>query len=292
MDGKQAELVCRFKDPSGRVLLGQPVEVGSDEPAEAVLLREQGPNALYGDLALSSERAPVTTLLAPLDPVAIICIGLNYAQHAAESGMKAPEYPVVFHKAVSTLQHPNGPIELPSIEPKVDWEVELAVVIGKRCKDVSESEALGYVAGYTAANDVSGRFWQLERGGGQWCFGKSFDTFTPLGPVLATTKAVPNPQALRVRTLIDGKVMQDSNTSDMIFSVARIIAFLSQGTTLLPGTVILTGTPQGVGLGLKPQRWLAPGETVTVEIEKVGKLTNPVRRADSQKRKSEFQDGQ
>merc|ERR1719502_2673966 len=126
-----------------------------------------------------------------------------------------PTHPVVFHKTVSTLQHPCEPIVLPrrELEAKVDWEVELAVVIGRRCKDVNASEALGYVLGYTVANDVSGREWQLERGGGQWCFGKSFDTFTPLGPVLATPAAIPDPQTLGVRTTIDGEVMQDSNTS-------------------------------------------------------------------------------
>merc|ERR1712060_712925 len=140
-------------------------------------------------------------------------------------------------------------------------------------------EALSVVAGYTVGNDVSGREWQLEKGGGQWCFGKFFDTFTPLGPVLATTTAIPDPQVLQVKTTIDGETMQDSNTDDMVFTVRRIIAFLSQGTTLLPGTVIMTGTPFGVGLGLKPQRWLKAGEEVTVEIEKIGKLTNPVRAA-------------
>lgn len=271
----KASTICRFRDAAGRVLFGQPLDSPSEgAPREAQLLASQD---LYGDLELSEEKAGVEKLLAPLDPVAIICIGLNYAKHAAESGMKKPENLVVFHKTVSTLQHPFDPIEIPRIESKVDWEVELAVVIGVKCKDVSESEALRYVLGYTVANDVSGREWQLEKGGGQWCFGKSFDTFTPLGPVIATTTAVPDPQTLQLRTTLNGEeVMQDSNTSDMIFTVARIVAFLSQGTTLLPGTVICTGTPFGVGLGLKPQRWLKPGETVTVEIEKIGKLTNPV----------------
>jgi len=273
----KANVVCRFRDEAGRVLLGKPiVSDANGTPKEAQLLKNQD---LFGDLALAEEHAVVAKLLAPLDPAAIICIGLNYAKHAAESGMKVPSNPVVFMKSISSLQHPFDPIHIPKIEHRVDWEVELAVVIGKRCKDVSEEHALEYVADYTAGNDVSGREWQLEKGGGQWCFGKSFDTFTPLGPVLATPAAIPDPQVLSVKTTIDGGVVQDARTDDMVFSVAKIISFLSQGTTLLPGTVILTGTPFGVGAGLKPQRFLKAGEEVTVEIENIGKLTNPVRDA-------------
>jgi len=275
--GNKASTICRFQDAAGRVLFGEPTATdGAGVPTQAQLLAEQN---LYGDLALASEEVVISKLLAPVDPLAIVCIGLNYAKHAAESGMKVPVNPVVFMKTVTTLQHPLDPIDIPKIESKVDWEVELAVVIGSKCKDVSEEDALKYVVGYTVANDVSGREWQLEKGGGQWCFGKSFDTFTPLGPVLVTPALIPDPQALQVKTTIDSEVMQDSDTSDMIFSVRKIIAFLSQGTTLMPGTVILTGTPFGVGLGLKPQRWLKAGEVVTVEISKIGKLTNPVRLA-------------
>jgi 2-keto-4-pentenoate hydratase/2-oxohepta-3-ene-1,7-dioic acid hydratase in catechol pathway len=272
-----AGIICRFEDKAGRILWGQPC--ASDEqglPAEAQLLAVQDP---YGDLALSDEKVAVVKLLAPVEPKNIICIGLNYRKHAAESNMPVPQHPIVFHKAVSTLQHPLEPIEIPKIETKVDWEVELAIVIGRRCKDVTVDAALDCVAGYTVGNDVSGRYWQLEKGGGQWCFGKSFDTFTPLGPVLVTPAVIKDPQTLQVRTTIDGELLQDSNTLDMVFSCAEIIAFLSQGTTLLPGTVILTGTPFGVGLGLKPQRWLQPGQTVTTEIDGIGKLTNPVQAA-------------
>ncbi|CAK0911572.1 unnamed protein product, partial [Prorocentrum cordatum] len=261
-----AEVLCRFEDPQGRVLFGQPVAHDSDGlPSKAQLLADQDP---YGGLGLAQETADVAKLLAPVQPTAIICIGLNYAKHAAESGMQVPAHPVVFMKTVSTLNNPGDPIYIPKIEAKVDWEVELAVVIKARCKDVSEEEALSFVAGYTVANDVSGREWQLEKGGGQWCFGKSFDTFTPLGPVLVTPAAIADPQNLRVTTTVDGEVLQDACTDDMIFSVRQIIAFLSQGTTLLPGTVILTGTPFGVGLGLRPQRWLRPGQVVTVEVDR------------------------
>jgi 2-keto-4-pentenoate hydratase/2-oxohepta-3-ene-1,7-dioic acid hydratase in catechol pathway len=158
----------------------------------------------------------------------------------------------------------------------VDYECELAVVIGKPCKNVSRANALDYVLGYTCANDVSARARQIKRGGGQWCRGKSFDTFSPLGPVLVTTDEIPNPNALKIRSVVSGQVMQEWNTNDMIFDVPTLIEFLSGSTTLLPGTAILTGTQHGVGMAQKPPRWLKPGDSVTIEIEKIGALTNPV----------------
>jgi 2-keto-4-pentenoate hydratase/2-oxohepta-3-ene-1,7-dioic acid hydratase in catechol pathway len=166
------------------------------------------------------------------------------------------------------------PGHLPSAE--VDYECELAVVIGRACKNVSRERALDYVLGYTCANDVSARDWQIRNGGGQWCRGKTFDTFAPLGPCLVTRDEIPNPNALKIATLLNGERMQDESTSDMIFDVPRLIEFLSGSTTLVPGTVILTGTPSGVGMARKPPRWLKPGDVVTVEIEKIGQLTNPV----------------
>jgi 2-keto-4-pentenoate hydratase/2-oxohepta-3-ene-1,7-dioic acid hydratase in catechol pathway len=158
----------------------------------------------------------------------------------------------------------------------VDYECELAVVIGKTCHNVSKAEALAHVAGYTCANDVSARDWQRDGGGGQWCRGKTFATFCPLGPVLVTTDEIPDPNRLPIRTLLNGQVMQDWNTDDMIFDVPTLIEFLSGSTTLLPGTVILTGTPQGVGAAMTPPVFLQPGDSVTIEIEKIGALTNPV----------------
>jgi len=158
----------------------------------------------------------------------------------------------------------------------VDYECELAVVIGKPCKNVSRKNALQYVLGYTCGNDVSARDWQKRRSGGQWCRAKSFDTFAPLGPCLVTPDEIPNPNALRIRTLLNGEVLQENNTSDMIFDVPTLIEFLSGSTTLLPGTVIFTGTPSGVGMARTPPRYLELGDVVTVEIEKIGKLTNPV----------------
>ena len=234
--------------------------------------------ALYSGLRPTGETVAVTRLLAPLEPAAILGIGLNYKRHAVESGMKEPETPILFAKGVNTLQHPGEPILLPTHlrSEKVDYECELAVVIGRACKNASREDALEYVLGYTCANDVSARDWQIERGGGQWCRGKFFDTFAPLGPCLVTSDEIPDPNRLAIRTVLNGDVVQDWNTSDMIFDVPALITFLSGSTTLLPGTVILTGTPHGVGMAAKPPRWLRPGDTVTIAIEGIGELTNPV----------------
>jgi 2-keto-4-pentenoate hydratase/2-oxohepta-3-ene-1,7-dioic acid hydratase in catechol pathway len=211
-------------------------------------------------------------------PPAVLCIGLNYRRHALETHAAIPDYPVLFMKNPSAVQNPGDPIALPRHlrSDKVDYEAELAIVIGRKCRNVLRADALGYVLGYTCANDVSARDWQKERGGGQWCRAKGFDTFCPLGPRLVTPDELPQPNALRIRTLVDGEVLQDSNTGDMIFDVPALIEFLSGSTTLLPGTVILTGTPQGVGMARTPPRWLKPGDSVTVAIEGIGALTNPV----------------
>lgn len=210
-------------------------------------------------------------------PATIFCVGLNYKRHAKESNMEEPKLPVIFTKPPSSVIGHGEAIVIPAVcGDEVDYEVELAVVIGKPCKNVSEAEALDYVEGYTVANDVSARDWQLKRGGGQWCRGKSFDTFCPLGPRLVPAAEIPDPNNLELSCSVNGQVLQKSNTKDMIFSVRRIISFLSEGTTLQPGTVILTGTPEGVGFARSPQVLLKPGDTVTVSIEKIGDLTNPV----------------
>ncbi|HEY4415986.1 MAG TPA: fumarylacetoacetate hydrolase family protein [Verrucomicrobiae bacterium] len=234
---------------------------------------------IYHSPQVTAEKVEVAKLLAPVQPSSILCIGLNYRKHAEETGAKFPEYPIVFYKGVNTLQNPGDAIELPTHlrSDEVDYECELAVVIGRACKNVARANALDYVLGYTCCNDVSARDWQIKRGGGQWCRGKSFDTFSPLGPVLVTREEIPNPNALKISTVLNGRTMQDWNTDDMIFDVPTLIEFLSGSTTLLPGTVILTGTPHGVGMAQKPPRWLKPGDRVTIEIEKIGTLTNPVR---------------
>ncbi len=233
---------------------------------------------LFGEYKVTSEVVAIKERLAPLVPKAILCIGLNYRRHAEETQSELPRYPILFMKMPSSIQDPMKPIVIPQHlkSDKVDYECELAVVIGKTCKNVSEAEALEYVFGYTAANDVSARDWQKHAGGGQWCRGKTFDTFCPLGPLLVTQDEIEDPQNLRIRTLINGETFQDSNTRDMIFSVAQLIAFLSGSTTLEPGTVILTGTPEGVGMARDPRRWLTEGDIVSIDIEGIGTLTNPV----------------
>jgi 2-keto-4-pentenoate hydratase/2-oxohepta-3-ene-1,7-dioic acid hydratase in catechol pathway len=234
---------------------------------------------LYGALHPTGEKFEVHKLLSPVVPTAIIGIGLNYHRHAEETGLKVPKYPVVFMKNPAALTNPEDPILLhPSCmnPPEVDYEVELAVVIGRQAKDLNTEEALSHVLGYTVANDVSARRWQGGRGGGQWVMGKSFDTFCPLGPVLVTSDEIPDPQRLQVTCRLNGEVMQEANTSDMIFSVAELVAFLSTGMTLAPGTVILTGTPSGVGFTRTPPVYLMPGDVVEVSVEGIGTLRNPV----------------
>ena len=233
---------------------------------------------IYGDFRATDRVVKPGKLLAPVVPVYLPCIGLNYKRHAAESNSAPPPHPVLFVKNPASVQNPGDPIELPVKLPStsVDYECELAVVIGQRCKNATRANALDFVLGYTCANDVSARDWQRNGGGGQWCRGKTFDTFAPLGPVLVTKDEIPNPNALRIRTILNGETMQDWNTDDMIFDVPTLIEFLSGSTTLLPGTVILTGTPHGVGFARTPPVWLKPGDTVTIDIEKIGALTNPV----------------
>ncbi|MFM9087273.1 MAG: fumarylacetoacetate hydrolase family protein [Cyanobium sp.] len=263
----------RYRDPEGGVHHGQLHADGSRERLDGALFGEAG-------LQPSGAAARVAQLLAPLEPRALLCIGVNYRRHALEFGSPIPQRPLLFLQSPGAVQHPGAPIELPTAlaSSQVDYEGELAVVIGRPCKNVSRQEALDFVLGYTCANDVSARDWQKrpELGGGQWCRGKSFDTFAPLGPLLVTPAALPDPNGLRLRTWLNGELVQDAGTDDMIFTVAALIEFLSGSTTLLPGTLIFTGTPEGVGMAANPPRWLQPGDEVSVSIEGIGTLTNPV----------------
>jgi 2-keto-4-pentenoate hydratase/2-oxohepta-3-ene-1,7-dioic acid hydratase in catechol pathway len=264
--------LVRFEAEDGRVHLGREIN-----GVEAELLKGE----LFGDLEPTGEHQAIRRRLAPLEPVNIFCIGLNYREHAAETGAPIPENPVVFMKPTSSLNHPDGEILLPACSrgPETDYEAELAVVIGRAARNVSEAEALDYVYGYSCANDVSARRWQKHGGGGQWIRGKGFDSFCPLGPVLVTADEIPDQQVLEVRSILNGEVMQQGNTQDMIFSVARLVHLLSQDTTLLPGTLILTGTPSGVGFARNPPVYLMPGDQIAVEIGPIGQLCNRVRDA-------------
>lgn len=202
-------------------------------------------------------------------PSKIVCIGLNYAKHAAEAGMAVPSEPVVFFKATTALCGPYDDVIIPRNSVKTDWEVELAVIIGKKASYINQEDAMNYVAGYALHNDYSEREFQLERGG-QWVKGKSNDTFAPLGPIMVTKDEIPDPHNLRLWLSLNGEMLQDSNTNDMIFDIKHIIAYLSQFMTLLPGDVISTGTPFGVGLGFKPPRYLKAGDVVELGIDKLG----------------------
>jgi 5-carboxymethyl-2-hydroxymuconate isomerase len=198
-----------------------------------------------------------------------LAIGLNYADHAAEAGMPIPSEPIVFIKANTSICGPNDAIEKPRGSTKLDWEVELAIIIGSRAKYVSEADAMKHVAGYAVCNDVSERFFQIERGG-QWTKGKSHDTFGPVGPWIATTDEIPNPHKLSMWLDVNGQRCQTGSTETMIFNVPKIVSYLSEITTLLPGDIITTGTPPGVGLGMKPPKFLNVGDVVTLGIEGLG----------------------
>jgi 2-keto-4-pentenoate hydratase/2-oxohepta-3-ene-1,7-dioic acid hydratase in catechol pathway len=227
-------------------------------------------------LTLDEMAAPENKIqIGPLfRPRNVLCIGLNYKDHAAEGGVPLPEKPIVFAKLTGCITGHGDPIVLPPDTNEVDYEAELAVVMGRKCRGVSASDALNYVAGYTCLNDVSAR--DFQRGDGQWVRAKSQDTFGPMGPYLVTAEDIPNPQTLAIRCLVNGQTLQDSNTDKMIFGVRELIAFISRGITLEAGDVISTGTPHGVGFARKPPIFLKAGDEVVVEIDGIGRLSNPV----------------
>ncbi len=249
-------------------------------PGSVRELLEAGPEALEraaqaADAARDTLDAAAVKLAAPIpNPGKILCIGLNYADHAAESGQPLPDYPIVFSKYSNTVIGSGEAIILPKVTAMVDYEAELGFVIGKRGRHISESDALDHVAGYMPINDVSARDYQ-ERVS-QWTMGKSFDTFAPMGPALVTSDEVGDPHKLAIRLWIGDEVLQDSSTSQLIFSVPKLVADISEVMTLEPGDIVSTGTPPGVGAARAPQRFLRAGETCHIEIEKLGVLSNPI----------------
>jgi len=259
--------IIRYLDRKGELGFGR-----IDDEGLMFVIRQKG----KGEFEATGEPADAAKILSPVDFRCIYCVGLNYKAHAEESGEEPPQHPMIFMKAATAIQDPGAPIVLPRFlrSDMVDYEGELGVVIGRPCKNVTKEEALDYVLGYVCANDVSARDWQKEKGGGQFCRGKTFDTFCPVGPCLVTTDEIPDPSKLTLRTYLNDDVVQESGTDDLIFDVPTLIAFLSGSTTLLPGTLILTGTPSGVGSAQDPRRFLMSGDEVTVEIEGIGKLTN------------------
>jgi 2-keto-4-pentenoate hydratase/2-oxohepta-3-ene-1,7-dioic acid hydratase in catechol pathway len=260
------------------------VDLHATDPALPVSLKallEQGAPALERAREAINSGKPLpkynVKLLPPIpDPEKIICIGLNYADHAAETGAKLPSEPVVFNKFLTALRAHEDEIVLPKASQEVDYEAELVVVIGKTARHVLRGEAMQYVAGYACGHDVSARDWQKGKPGGQWLLGKSFDSFAPLGPELVTADEVGDPGSLQVQLRLNGQLMQNSTTRQLIFPIDYLVAYLSQCVTLKPGDLIYTGTPPGVGMARKPPVWLQPGDIVEVEVEKVGILRNPV----------------
>ena len=258
--------IIRFIDGDGQTRLGQPQ--GSDQ---ANLLDGD----LFGRLTPTDRTARIEKVLAPVDPPNIVAIGLNYRKHAKETNAPLPTAPVIFIKATTALIGHGDPIVLPKAAPhEVDYEAELAIVIGRRTRDVSEADAFDYVLGFTCANDVSARDCQMKYDV-QWARAKSFDTFCPVGPVLVTPDEI-DPDSVAIRSILNGQIMQDSNTNDLIFNCRHLVSYLSHQFTLLPGTVIITGTPAGVGIARDPQVFLRDGDEITIEIEGIGQLTNTV----------------
>lgn len=271
--------------PAIGVVVGDQVAVLSEAgfPASMRLLIEAGPEVWrQAQKAALDGRCPLAKfseiqITAPVaDPSKVVAIGLNYKDHAQEQGVPLPKAPLIFAKFPTSVCGPFDPIEWdPALTQQVDWEVELGVVIGRRTRKVSEAEALDYVFGYTVINDVSAR--DLQFGDKQWVRGKSLDTFCPTGPVIATADEIPNPQNLDIRCLVNGMAMQNSNTAQMVFGVRELVSYCSQAFTLLPGDLIASGTPSGVGVFRKPPVFLQDGDLVVTEVEKIGRLENRAR---------------
>eukprot|EP01060_Flectonema_neradi_P010832 TRINITY_DN1791_c1_g1_i4.p1 TRINITY_DN1791_c1_g1~~TRINITY_DN1791_c1_g1_i4.p1 ORF type:complete len:305 (+),score=96.09 TRINITY_DN1791_c1_g1_i4:67-915(+) len=269
----KATRIIRFLSAEGNVVFGE-------EPKKGCRFADVLEGSIADGWTKTGKQAMIDTMLSPIVPTEIFCIGLNYMKHYHESaagrGIPLPDKPSIFAKALSSLNHHDRPVWIPALErgDELDYEVEFTFVIGKPCRNVSPDEALDYVLGYTVGNDVSSRHWQKNAGAGQWIKGKSFDTFSPIGPVLVTTDEIKDPQALQIITRVNGEVRQNSNTSDMIFPVREIISWMSKDMTLLPGTVVMTGTPEGVAAGMPEPKWLKSGDVVECEIEKIGTLRN------------------
>lgn len=262
--------IARITDASDRICHASP----TDSPA----VFEELSGSWSAGFTRTGRAVTAKKILPPLDPAAIFAIGLNYRDHAAETGATPPEFPVLFMKNIGSVIGSGESIRLPRHlrSDEVDSEAELAVVLTRDCRNATRENAMEFVAGFTCANDVSARDWQLRRSGRQWCRAKSFDTFCPLGPWLVTPDEFSFPLHLAISSRINGRIQQESNTSKMIFDIPALLEFLSADTTLPAGSVILTGTPHGVGMARRPPVWLQPGDTVSIEIEGVGILENDV----------------
>ncbi|KAH7376475.1 hypothetical protein B0T11DRAFT_309261 [Plectosphaerella cucumerina] len=274
--------LVRFLAKDGRTYYGDAIlpsgetDIGKAKQARIIT------GSVFGKHEVTEKVADIRLLLAPLAPEdvrTVRCLGMNYEKHAIETNLPIPKFPVLFYKPATSLSGTGEPIP---VHPKaqtgstLDYECELVIVVGKQASDVSEEDALDYVLGYAVGNDVSHRDWQIKHGGGQWSLGKGFDGWAPYGPGIVTQQAIKDAQNLRIWTKVNGETKQDSSTRDQIFGVRKTISFLSQGTTLQPGDLIFTGTPEGVGMGRKPPVWLKDGDVVEVGLEGVGSITNKV----------------
>ena len=264
--------IVRFLTEDGRLICG--VIKGKQEDEASVIEGD-----IFSRFEVTDRVEKIGKLLPPVEPPNIIALGLNYGKHVDETGFRKPEQPVIFIKGTNSVTGHGSDIILPAAGPdEVDFEAELAVVIGRDAKNVSPEEVDSYIFGYTCANDVSARDWQMHKQQRQWARGKSFDTFCPMGPYLVTKDEIEDPDDLRMRSILNDEIMQDSSTSDMLFDTKAIISDISRSMTLLKGTVVMTGTPDGVGYTREPPVFLREGDIITVEIEKVGTLSNPVKR--------------
>ncbi|EGR47648.1 uncharacterized protein TRIREDRAFT_108482 [Trichoderma reesei QM6a] len=291
MSGRFTRLI-RFLAKDGRTYYGDAILPQGVTDVAKVQRARIIEGDIFGRYHVTDQEVGVRLLLSPLSQSqvkTVRCLGLNYAKHAKESNLPEPKYPVLFYKPVTALSGPLDPIPVPLMAQEdtgLDYECELVIVIGKRCSDVTEAEALDYVLGYSVGNDVSHRDWQIKNGGGQWSHGKGFDGWAPFGPAIVTGEVVRDPQNLRIWTKLNGQTVQciikltretkNGTTADQIFGVRKTISLLSRGVTLMPGDVIFTGTPEGVGMGRKPQVWLKDGDVVEVGLENVGTCTNKV----------------
>ncbi|EXK27058.1 hypothetical protein FOXG_04746 [Fusarium oxysporum f. sp. lycopersici 4287] len=286
--------LIRFVSTDGRLLRGEPIlpspdfDLGDTTEETKLKARVIEGEDIYdttGATRVTDEVVTVKTLLGPLvasDVPILRCVGLNYATHIREAGRKTPPFPSIFFKPSTTIHDHGVNVVIPKVaqDDQADYEGELVVIIGKDAKNVSEAEALNYVAAYTAGNDISSRKWQrdpnLAGGVPQWGFSKGFDTFAPLGPALVSSSVITSPESLHLQTIVDNDIRQDAGLDDLVFSIPRLIAHLSSGTTLQKGSVIMTGTPGGVGAGLQPPKYLVPGTQMEVKITQIGTLKNGV----------------
>lgn len=281
--GNMFKRLVRFEGADGKVYFGDailgPGEEDVYQATEAYVIEGD----VLGEHTVTSTKVGIRKLLTPLDASQIPnirCVGMNYTKHAIEIKMEIPKWPVLFFKPRSALVGPSDPIVVPAAcqmpPAKIDYEVEMVIVIGKQCRDVTPDEAHKYILGYSIGNDVSQRTWQMERGGTQFGAGKMFDTFCPFGPAIVSSSVLPQTSGLKISTKVNGITRQESDTSDMIFDCFKVVSFMSTGTTLNPGDIILTGTPSGVAVGLSPSPYMKEGDEVELYIEKIGKLRNKI----------------